>query len=110
VEGFNDVIGLDALGVPAVAVMSNAITEHQVAKVERWARQVSNGRVSVLFDADEAGDAGAKEALVKFAERGLDVRLGWSRAMHGGKFVGRQPETLMAEEWITTIRLILERA
>ena len=99
VEGFNDVIGLDTLGVPAVAIMSNAITEAQVFKVERWARQIANGRVSLLFDADEHGDAGAKEALVKFAERGLDVRNGWSRAMHGGKFAGRQPEMLSLEEW-----------
>ena len=99
VEGFNDVIGLDNLGIPAVAIMSNAITESQLAKVERWAKQIANGRVSLLFDADEAGDTGAKDALVKFAERGLDVRLGWSRAMHGGKFAGRQPETLSLEEW-----------
>ena len=109
VEGFNDVIGLDTLGVPAVAIMSNAITEAQVFKVERWARQIANSRVSILFDADEAGDNGAKEALVKFAEWGLDVRNGWSRAMHGGKFAGRQPETLNAEEWRTVILPALER-
>ena len=93
------VVATPQLGVPAVALMSNAITEAQVVKVERWARQIANGRVSLLFDADEAGDTGAKDALVKFAERGLDVRLGWSRAMHGGKFAGRQPETLSLEEW-----------
>src|SRR5205807_4596110 len=29
VEGFNDVMGLDVLGVPAVAIMSNKITEQQ---------------------------------------------------------------------------------
>jgi DNA primase len=52
VEGFNDVIGLDAIGVPAAAVMSNKITEQQVAKVERWARLLTGGQVSLLFDAD----------------------------------------------------------
>jgi len=83
VEGFNDVIGLDSLGIPAVAIMSNKITDEQVAKVERWAKQLAAGKVMLLFDADDAGDAGAKEALWLFAERGLDVRLGWSKTMHG---------------------------
>lgn len=99
VEGFNDVIGLDALGVPAVAIMSNKITEAQAAKIERWSRSLASGKVALLLDADEAGDNGAKEALWLLAQRGLDVRLGWSRAMHGGQFDGRQPEGLNVNEW-----------
>ncbi len=99
VEGFNDVIGLDALGIPAVAIMSNKITTGQVAKVERWANALAEGRVTILFDADDAGDEGAKEAAWQFLQRGLDVRLGWSQAMHGGAFKGRQPETLTRVEW-----------
>lgn len=99
VEGFNDVLGLDALGVPAVAIMSNRITEQQVTKVERWAKVLASGKLTLLFDADEAGDTGAKEALWLFGQRRLDVRLGWSRAMHGGQFMGKQPETLTREEW-----------
>jgi hypothetical protein len=55
--------------------------------------------VTLIFDADDPGDAGAKEALWLFAQRGLDVRLGCSRKMHGGKFNGRQPENLTREEW-----------
>ena len=35
VEGFNDVMALDALGIPSVAIMSNKMTEQQAAKVER---------------------------------------------------------------------------
>jgi 5S rRNA maturation endonuclease (ribonuclease M5) len=98
VEGFNDVIGLDSLGVPAVAIMSNKITEQQVTKVERWAKRLSGGRVTLFFDADEAGDSGAKEALWLLAQRGLNVQLGWSRATHEGKYVGRQPESLTTSE------------
>ena len=63
VEGFNDVLGLDALSVPAIAIMSNKITDEQTDKVERWARSLANGKVTILFDADESGDNGAKEAL-----------------------------------------------
>jgi 5S rRNA maturation endonuclease (ribonuclease M5) len=99
VEGFNDVLGLDAIGVPAVAIMSNKITEEQVAKVERFAKMLAGGKVTLLFDADEAGESGAKEALWIFARCGLDVRLGWSRAMHGGKFKERQPEVLISADW-----------
>jgi 5S rRNA maturation endonuclease (ribonuclease M5) len=99
VEGFNDVIGLDALGVPAVGIMSNKITEEQVAKVERFAKALAGGKVTLLFDADEAGDNGAKETLWRLAERSLDVRLAWSRASLGGAFAGRQPESLTREEW-----------
>ena len=62
-KGINDVLGLDNIGVPAVAIMSNRITDEQVAKIERWAKRLAAGRVAILFDADEAGDQGAKEAL-----------------------------------------------
>jgi hypothetical protein len=110
VEGFNDVLGLDALGVPAVAIMSNKITEQQVAKVARFAKGLAGGKVTLLFDADDPGDEGVKEALWLFAQRGLDVRLGWSRAMHGGRFTGRQPENLTSEEWGQAILPAIARA
>lgn len=99
VEGFNDVIGLDALGIPAVGIMSNKITDGQIAKVERWARQLGSGKVTILFDADDAGDEGAKETAWQFLQRGLDVRLGWSQEMHAGHFKGRQPEGIKPDEW-----------
>lgn len=108
VEGFNDVLALDALGIPAVASMSNKITVEQVAKVERFARSLASGKVTILFDADEAGDQGAKESLWLLAQRGLHVRLGWSRGMHGRRFDGRQPENLSVGEWLTAIRPALE--
>lgn len=103
-EGFNGVINLDALQIPAVAIMSNKITAQQVAKVERFARKLAQGKVTILFDADEAGDEGAKEALWLLAQRGLDARVGWSRATHAGAFTGRQTETITAGEWAQAIR------
>jgi hypothetical protein len=108
VEGFNDVIGLDALGIPAVGIMSNKITEGQIAKITRWAQRLSSGKVVLMFDADDAGDEGAKEAAWQFLQLGLDVRLGWSQGMHGSAFRGRQPEQLTREEWNTVIRPTLE--
>lgn len=94
VEGFNDVIGLDNLGIPAVGLCSNRMTEEQADKIHRWSRQLADGKVTLLLDCDDAGDAGAKEALWLLAQRGLHVRLGWSQAMHEGSFRGLQPELL----------------
>lgn len=108
-EGFNDILGMDAIGVPAVAIMSNKITEHQVAKIERFAKLLGGGKATLLFDADDAGDDGAKEAMWLLLQRGLDVRLGWSRAMHGGKFAGRQPENISRDEWQDVICPAIKR-
>jgi 5S rRNA maturation endonuclease (ribonuclease M5) len=93
VEGFNDVIGLDGIGVPAVGLCSNRMTEEQADKVDRFARLLSNGKVTLLLDCDDHGDEGAKEALWLLAQRRLDVRLGWTQTMHSS-FKGRQPESL----------------
>lgn len=103
VEGMNDVIGLDNLAVPAVAICSNRLTTEQVTKIARWANQLAGGKVALLFDCEQSGDDGAKEALWLLAERGLDVHLGWSQCMHAGRFRGRQPEELTREEWETAI-------
>ena len=67
VEGFNDVIGLDNLGVPSSAIMSNMITEQQVTKVERWARSLASNRVTILFDAKwtEGGEERQAELVAR---------------------------------------------
>ncbi len=94
VEGFNDVIGLDNAGLPALGIMSNRMTEAQGQKITRWAKQLASGRVTLLFDCQSSGSEGAKEALWFFAQQQLDVRLAWSPTMHGGGFADMQPELL----------------
>lgn len=98
VEGFNDVIGLDNLGVPALGIMSNRMTDAQGEKVIRFATQLGIRRVNLMFDCEATGVEGAKEALWFFAEREMDVRLVWTPTMHQGAFQGRQPETLTQAE------------
>jgi 5S rRNA maturation endonuclease (ribonuclease M5) len=88
VEGFNDVINLDNLGIPALGVMSNRISEAQVQKIVCWANQFANGRVNLMFDNDGPGVEGAKDALWQLAEKQLDVRLAWSPSMNGAKYGG----------------------
>ncbi len=104
VEGFNDVIALDALGVPAVGICSNKITVEQVEKIAHWSKRLCGGKVTLMFDCEETGDEGAKESLWLLAQAGVDVRLAWSQAMHGGEFRGRQPESLAREEWESVVR------
>ena len=109
VEGFNDVIALDSIGVPAVGICSNRITEAQVEKIAYWSIRLCGGKVSLLFDCQSTGDEGARETLWMLSQRGLDVRLVWSQAMHGGKFAGREPESLTREEWEATLRPAIVR-
>ncbi len=99
VEGFNDAIRVRELGDTAVAIMSNTITKQQVEKVTAMARDKAGGRVTLLFDNDVEGENGARQALWEIAQHGVDVRLAWSRTMHGGRFAGKQPEDMDAETW-----------
>ncbi len=98
VEGQNDVIRLDTLGLPAVALCSNKATETQIAKLDQLARKASQSRLTLMPDNDEEGEAGFKDLLWHLASHGLDVRLAWSRTSHYGKFAGMQPEEMGEEE------------
>ena len=99
VEGFNDRLRLKSLGVPAVAIMSNRVTDEQVEKLSRLAEQHAEGRLNLMWDANVRGDEGVKEALWVLSQSGLATRLVWSRAMFGGRFADREPESLSEEEW-----------
>jgi DNA primase len=75
VEGFNDVINLDNLGVPALAIMSNRITEAQVSKIATWAKQFANNQVVVMLDCDASGLDGSKELAWYLLKHKIHVRL-----------------------------------
>ena len=98
VEGPNDVIALDAIGVPSVGLCSNQITTEQVEKIAKWARLFADGTVTLMLDLDQAGQSGARQAAYELAQHSR-VRLAWSSALFGGRFRGRQPESLSIEEW-----------
>mgnify|MGYP002624189608 CR=1 FL=1 len=69
VEGMNDVIRLDADGVPAVALMSNEVSDEQITKIVRWARGIARGKISLMLDNDDRGRDGAKATLWKLAQQ-----------------------------------------
>ncbi len=99
VEGMNNVIRLDALGVCAVGVCSNKATNQQVDMMAKFAQQVGNNRIMLLPDCDIEGEEGFQPLLWKLAERVVDVRLGMSSQMFDDKFAGKQPEDLTIENW-----------
>lgn len=98
VEGPNDVIRLSTLGVPAVGLCSNQITREQAEQAARLARELVGGVVTVFLDCDAEGLAGMRQCLGYLAQL-VPVRLAWTDRMFAGKFRGRQPETLTADEW-----------
>lgn len=98
VEGSNDVIALDALGLPSVGLCSNMMTDVQVKKVVRWAKELAGGLVTLMLDCDAEGENGMRQALWQIAQH-CPVRLAWSSEMFGGRFKGRQPESVRKDEW-----------
>ena len=98
VEGPNDVIRLDTLGVPAVALCSNNITREQAVKAAQLAKELANGVVTIFLDCDEEGLNGMRQCLGYLAQL-TPVRLAWTDRMHGGRFNGRQPESLSMDDW-----------
>ncbi|MDB4614293.1 DNA primase [bacterium] len=94
VEGANDCIRMDELGVCAVALCSNNATDQQVTMLTKFARQVADNRIMLLPDCDEEGEAGFSKLLWRLAEDQLVVTLGMTSRMYSGKFAQKQPEGL----------------
>jgi hypothetical protein len=86
VEEPNDVIRLAALGLPTVAFCSNTITRESAGEI-----------MTVFLDCGGEGEKGMKQALGYLAQL-VPVRLAWTSRMYGGKYRGRQPESISADE------------
>lgn len=99
VEGMNEVLRMETLGVAAVAITSNKATDTQVEKLVRFAKHAGNNRIVLLPDCDDEGEAGFKTLIWKLAERRIDVRLACTSTMFDGKFRGQQPEDFSDDDW-----------
>ncbi len=85
-EGFLDALRLEAGGLDAVAVMGNALSDHQ-AQLIKTLRDSLPGKdttitVVVCFDRDEAGLRGSADACLKLLAAGVDCRFCWPTAAH----------------------------
>mgnify|MGYP003662759601 CR=1 FL=1 len=99
VEGMNEVLRMETLGVAAVGLGSNRATDAQVDKLVRFAQQAGDNRIVLMPDCDGEGEAAFKELLWQLSEASIDVKLGCSSKMFKGKFAGRQPEDFTDDEW-----------
>jgi len=104
VEGQNDVMRLDCLGIAAIALCSNKATDTQIEKLEQISRSATQGKITLMPDNDQEGEAGFKELLWEFASRGLNTRLAWSSTSHNGKFTGLTPEDVDDETLSNLLR------
>lgn len=96
VEGMNDVIRLDELGVCAVGLCSNRATEQQVALIAKFARHVSNNRVLLFPDQDDEGSSGFKELLWEANRQKLNTQVIMPSAEYS------QPEEIL--DWKTELK------
>ncbi len=96
-EGQNDAINLQTLGIPALAICSNIITETQADKLAILANETHNTHISVMFDLDPEGEKGAKQTVLELAKR-CRVQFAWNSEITDGKFKGRQPESVTTED------------
>ena len=94
VEGMNDVIRLEELGVAAVGLGSNKATAHQINKVIRFARDAASNRVTLFPDCDGEGEAGFKSLLWDLTASGVQCRLGICQTRLDNIQIGFQPEDL----------------
>ena len=99
VEGANDVIRLDCLGVAAVGLCSNQATDEQIEKIKLFASSHAKEKVLLMPDNDEKGQAGFRELAWKLLEEGLHVHLAWSQRTHDGAYDGLEPEDVTLEQW-----------
>lgn len=99
VEGFFDCIKLWQGGLRnVVAVMGSALSEPQTALLKESVG--AEGRIALLFDADEAGQQGSSDALEKLASHAyvkiIDLRL--ARTAAGIMATCLQPDDLSPDE------------
>ena len=73
VEGMNDVIRLDELGVCAVGLCSNRATRQQIQLIEKFANQTASGRVLLIPDRDSEGETGFKELLWELSKMSVQT-------------------------------------
>ena len=99
VEGYFDVLGAAAAGVPdAVAGMGTSLTTGQAKLLARYAEEIVLG-----YDGDEAGESAARRSLPILLAEGLTVR----RARFGA---GEDPDSLRLSAGPEAVRAAVSEA
>lgn len=99
VEGYLDAIACHRAGVPtAIASLGTAMSEDHAKLLNRWCDEVS-----VLYDADEAGQKAAARAAEILAPEGLRVRIALMPK-------GQDPDTLLRQAGASAVCKSVENA
>ncbi len=98
-EGYLDVIACHAAGVTtAVASLGTAMSEEHAKLLRRWAKSES---VTILYDADEAGERAAARAAELLENEGLRVDVALMPK-------GQDPDTLLRSAGAAAVREAVE--
>jgi DNA primase len=98
-EGYMDVIAMHQAGFPnAVAALGTSFPEEQVRLIARYA-----DKVSLMFDADEAGQKATRRALDSLRSTGVDVKVVTIPD-------GKDPDEFIRNNGAERFRLLMERS
>lgn len=98
-EGYMDVIAMHQAGFTnAVAALGTAFPQEQVRLITRYA-----DKVSLIFDADEAGQKATKKALDALRPTGIDIKVVTIPD-------GKDPDEFIRKNGAERFRLLLERS
>ncbi len=98
-EGYLDVIACHRAGVDdAVASLGTSLTDEQAKLFERFV-----DRVTILYDADAAGQKAAARAVEILAKTKVSVRIGRMKP-------GDDPDTLLQRDGAEAVRMAVEEA
>lgn len=98
-EGYMDVIALHQAGFPsAVAALGTSFTEDHANLIARYTK-----KVTLLFDADGAGQKAAQKAIGIMRKTGVDIRV-----MHVPD--GKDPDEFLRTNSPEKFRMLLERS
>ncbi len=98
-EGYMDVIAMHQAGFTnAVAALGTAFPQEQVRLITRYA-----DKVSLIFDADEAGQKATKKALDALRPTGIDIKVVQIPD-------GKDPDEFIRKNGAERFKLLLERS
>lgn len=96
-EGYLDVIACHRAGIhTAVASLGTSLTEDHAKLISRW-----TSNVTILYDADEAGQKAASRASEILSKEGLNVKIAMMPP-------GEDPDTLLAKGGAAALEQVVE--
>lgn len=95
-EGLLDALRLEALGLPAVALLGAQASDKQIECLAKLNDDLSGALCCAVFlDRDEAGQRGAARTIVKLIEKGIESVFVWPTPLKLNGVIGKDPEEIL---------------